>query len=390
VQLGRSARFHGQHFLAPRDGVAVHVNAFNFPAWGFAEKAACALLAGMPVVTKPATSTALVAYRVVELLVDAKVLPDGALTFLCGSAGDLLSHVGGQDAVAFTGSSDTGATLRGGDAVVHRSAHFNVEADSLNAAVLCADVERGSPSWDLFLADVARDMTQKAGQKCTAIRRVLVPEARAAEAAEDLCERLAAVKVGDPSREEVTMGPLATKQQRDDVRAGIARLAAESESLFGGDGTVSAIGAPPDKGFFVGPVLLKARDPGRAQAVHAHEVFGPVATLLTYDGSPRAAADLVRRGGGTLVTSIYGDDRAQVAELVGRIAPYTGRLLLGSAKIAGQSTPPGMVLPQLVHGGPGRAGGGEELGGPRGLAFYLQRVAVQGDKPVLDQLAAKP
>jgi oxepin-CoA hydrolase/3-oxo-5,6-dehydrosuberyl-CoA semialdehyde dehydrogenase len=390
VQLGRSARFHGQHLYAPREGVAVHVNAFNFPAWGFAEKAACALLAGMPVITKPATSTALVAYRVVELLIEAKVLPEGALTLLCGSAGDLLAHLDGQDVVAFTGSSDTGGELRGAEAVVKRSVRFNVEADSLNAAVLCADLERGAPAYDLFLADVVRDMTQKAGQKCTAIRRVLVPEARAAEVAEDLAERLAAVKVGDPAREEVTMGPLATAQQLRDVRAGIARLAAESESLFGGDGGVAPVGAPSGKGFFVGPVLLRARDAARAQAVHAHEVFGPVATLLAYDGTPRVAADLVRRGGGTLVTSVYGDDRAAVGELVAALAPYTGRLFLGSGKLAGQASPPGTVLPQMVHGGPGRAGGGEELGGARGLGFYLQRVAVQGDKPVLDQLARRP
>ncbi len=386
VQLGRSARFHGVHVWTPREGVAVHVNAFNFPGWGFAEKAACALLAGMPIVTKPATSTALTAYRIAELIVEAKILPDGAFTFLAGSSGDLLDHLDGQDVLAFTGSSDTGAKLRGGDAVLRRSVRVNVEADSLNAAVLCADVERGAPAYDLFVADVVRDMTQKAGQKCTAIRRILVPSAQREAVEEDLRERLAAVKVGDPSRDDVNMGPVATAQQLTDVRAGIAKLRAEADGVFG-DGTAEPIGVPAGKGYFVGPTLLRARDPERAHAVHSHEVFGPVATVLAYDGSPRAAAALVRRGGGTLVSSVYGDDRDTLTALATAIAPYTGRLFLGSGKLAGQATPPGTVLPQLIHGGPGRAGGGEELGGVRGLHFYMQRTAVQGDKPILDGVA---
>jgi 3,4-dehydroadipyl-CoA semialdehyde dehydrogenase len=388
LQLTRSARFHGQHLLVPREGVAVHVNAFNFPAWGMAEKAACALLAGVPVISKPATSTALTAFRIVELLVEARSLPDGAFTFLAGSAGDLLSHLEGQDVLAFTGSADTGVTLRGGEAVLGRSVRVNVEADSLNAAVLGADVERGSPTWDLFIADVVRDMTQKAGQKCTAIRRVLAPAAIADAVQEDLVERLAAVKVGDPSRDDVNMGPVATAQQLRDVRAGIARLRGEAESVFGGDGScASPIGASDGKGYFVSPVLLRCSNAERAAAIHSYEVFGPCATLLPYDGTPRAAAAIVKRGGGTLVCSLYGDDRDQLAAATHAIAPYTGRLFLGSAKLSGQATPPGTVLPQLVHGGPGRAGGGEELGGPRGLQFYLQRTAIQADKPILETLS---
>jgi 3,4-dehydroadipyl-CoA semialdehyde dehydrogenase len=390
IQLGRSARFHGQHVLVSRDGVAVHINAFNFPAWGFAEKAACALLAGMPIITKPATSTALTTFRMIELIVEAKILPPGALTFISGGAGDLLNHLTGQDVLAFTGSSDTGAWLRALPHLIGRSVRVNVEADSLNAAVLALDAERGTPTWDLFLADVAKEITQKAGQKCTAVRRIMVPSPLVAAVEEDLAERLAQVKVGDPARDEVTMGPLATAQQLKDVRAGLAKLRAETESVFGGDGAVSPLGVPAGRGYFVGPVLLRCNKPDAASAVHQHEVFGPVATIVPYDGEARSAAALVRRGGGMLVTSIYGDDRERLAALALGVAPYCGRVCLGSSKLAGQSTPPGTVLPHLVHGGPGRAGGGEELGGLRGLSFYMQRTALQGDKPIVEGLARPP
>jgi oxepin-CoA hydrolase/3-oxo-5,6-dehydrosuberyl-CoA semialdehyde dehydrogenase len=392
LQLGRSARFFGQHVLVPREGVAVHVNAFNFPAWGFAEKAAVALLAGMPVVTKPATATALTAYRIVEKIVEANLLPPGALSFIAGATGDLLTHLGAQDVLAFTGSLSTAVSLRGLPALLGSSVHVNVEADSLNAAVLGADVERGSPTWDLFLADVVKEMTQKAGQKCTAIRRVMVPAATAAAAAEDLADRLSTVKVGDPANESVTMGPLATAAQLRDVRAGLARLLEVAKPVYGSGagrevGAVEAIGARPGRGFFLGPVLLRADDPAAAEPVHTHEVFGPVATLCPFDGTAATAAALVRRGGGMLVSSIYSDDRAFVADCVRGMAPWNGRLYLGSVKLAGQTIPPGTVLPSLVHGGPGRAGGGEELGGPRGLSLYLQRTALEGDKPILAELA---
>ncbi len=389
LQLSRSARFHGGHILTPRHGVAVHINAFNFPAWGFAEKAACALLAGMPIVVKPATATALLAYRIMELVVESKLLPDGALSFIAGQTGDLLSRLEGQDVLAFTGSSSTGAELRSGRAVIECSVRVNVEADSLNAAVLCADAERGSPAYELFLTDVVRDMTQKAGQKCTAIRRVLVPTVLAEAVQEDLAERLSAVKVGDPARDEVTMGPLATAQQLADVRAGIAHLRTDTESVFGDGGAVSAIGVPTGRGFFVGPVLLRAHDPATASTVHAHEVFGPVATLLPYDGTPRSAVALLARSGGMLVSSIYGDARETLVELARGLAPYCGRIFLGSSKLVGQASPPGTVLPQLIHGGPGRAGGGQELGGLQGLHLYLQRTALQADKPLLDQLTGR-
>ncbi len=381
LQLGRTSRYAGVHLLVPRDGVAVHINAFNFPGWGTAEKAATALLAGMPVVSKPATSTALVAHRMTEIAVETKALPPGVFSFLCGSPGDLLDRLGPQDVVAFTGSSQTANKLR--DQLGRRGVKLNVEADSLNAAVLGPDVQPGSATWDLFVSDVARDITQKAGQKCTAVRRIFVDEAQLAAVQEALIDRLSAVRVGDPARAEVTMGPLSTRDQQRDIRAGIARLAAESETVFGGDGTVKAL-APEGKGFFVGPVLLVARDAAAARVMHTDEVFGPVATLAP---SASMAAQLVRRGGGGLVCSAYSDDRDFLRALVLSIAPYHGRIYLGSEKVAGQTFGPGTVLPQLVHGGPGHAGGGEELGGLRGMQLYSQRVAVQGDRAILDAIA---
>lgn len=386
VRLSRSPRYVGRHVLMPLTGAAIHVNAFNFPAWGMAEKAAVAWLAGLPVVTKPATSTAILAERMVEILVDDAVLPDGALQVLVGSAGDLLAHVTGQDAVAFTGSADTACLIRGSEAIVRRSTRLNVEADSLNAAVLAPDVETDSTTFDLFVADVVRDVTQKAGQKCTAIRRVLVPEARLDEAREALSEELAAIRVGDPSLREVRMGPLATRRQLEDVRAGMGRLATESDVVTGGIGRGDLVGVDGDKGYFQQPTLLLARDPA-ATLVHELEVFGPAATLVPYSGEPVAAAEQVARARGCLVSSLYTDDRDWAAAAAEAAAPFLGRLNIGSAKVAEHSLGPGAVLPQLVHGGPGRAGGGEELGGLRGLRFYLQRTALQGDEPLLARLA---
>jgi oxepin-CoA hydrolase/3-oxo-5,6-dehydrosuberyl-CoA semialdehyde dehydrogenase len=387
VQLTRSVRFVGQHIAVPRRGVAVHVNAFNFPAWNMMEKAAVALLAGVPVVEKPATATALVAHRILEILVDAKALPPGAFSLVAGSVGDLLLHLSGQDVLAFTGSSDTGAELRVGPAVIAGSVRTNVEADSLNAAVLGPDAARDSEAYAQFIADVVRDMTQKTGQKCTAIRRVLVPRDALEAVREDLSERLSAVKVGNPSLEEVGMGPVATARQLADVRTGIARLREEADAVVGGDGIVAEpIGAPKGKGFFVAPVLLQLRDGADGRHVHAHEVFGPVSTIVPYSGAAEEACAQVARGGGGLVSSAYSDDRAWLGEMAFGLAPWHGRLFLGSSKLSGHAVGPGTVLPQMVHGGPGRAGGGEELGGARGLAFYLQRTAIAGDKPIVEAL----
>ncbi len=385
IQLGRSPRFHGQHVRVTRHGVAVHINAFNFPAWGLAEKAAAALLVGMPVLAKPATSSALVAHRIVEILVEKNALPDGALSLLLGSAGDLLAHLGPQDVVAFTGSSTTGALIREMPAVIRNSVRVNVEADSLNAAVLGPDGAPGSEICDYFLKDVLRDMTQKAGQKCTAIRRVLVPQPFAERVRDELVDRLGAVVVGNPATDGVRMGPVATAQQHRDVREGIDALARDGRLVYG-NGALKPIGAPDGKGYFVSPVLLEVEPGAAATTVHSREVFGPVATIVPYSGRADEATAIVSRGQGGLVSSVYSEDVAFTSDVVLGLAPFHGRVFLGSVKIAEQSPGPGTVLPALVHGGPGRAGGGEELGGLRGLEFYMQRVALEGSRPVIDRI----
>jgi len=383
VQLGRSPRFHGQHLSVPRHGVAVHINAFNFPAWGLAEKAAGALLAGMPVLAKPATSSAMVAQRVMEILEEKKVLPDGALSLLVGAPRDLPAHLRSQDVLAFTGSGDTAIRLRTLPNIVRESVRVNIEADSLNAAVLGPEATPGGEMYETFLKDVLRDMTQKAGQKCTAIRRVLVPAEHAATVRDDLAEGLKAVRVGNPAEEAVRMGPLASGAQLEDVRAGVEKLLAEGKAAFG---SAAPLGG---KGFFISPVLADFPKEAPAAAVHAREVFGPVASLLPYTGKGADAATIVARGNGGLVSSVYSEDAAFLEEIVSGIAPYHGRIFLGHPKIE-MSPGPGTVLPQLVHGGPGRAGGGEELGGVRALAFYQQRVALEGSRPVIQKLIGAP
>ena len=384
IQLGRSPRLSGRHVYVPRTGVAVLVNAFNFPAWGFAEKAACALLAGMPVVLKPATSTALVAHRIFELC--APLAPAGVLSMVCGSAHELVGMLGYGDVIAFTGSSATAAELRRLPRVIDSQVRLNVEADSLNAAVLGPDVEAGSDTYELGVRDIVREMTQKTGQKCTAIRRIFVPESLKERLREDLVERLRAVVVGDPFASGVGMGPVASAQQQRDVTAGIAALGEQAERLLGAD-ALAPVGVPEEKGYFVPVTLFEAES--SAARVHELEVFGPVASMLTAPDDATATAGLLARGGGGLVCSIYSDDRQWVARMVEGAAPHHGRLVIGSRKIADQAVSPGTVLPQLLHGGPGRAGGGEELGGLRGVALYAQRTALQGERPMLDALLGK-
>ncbi len=371
VQLGRTPRFWGQHVLVPRMGVAVHVNAFNFPAWGMMEKAACALLAGVPVVEKPGTPTALLAWRIAQIVVEKAGLPEGAYQVVIGSLGDALDHLGPQDVLAFTGSSGTGAKLRGHPNVVRHNVRVNVEADSLNAAVLAPDVDASSETFALFLNNVVLDMTQKTGQKCTAVRRILVPSDKVALVRDELVAQLGRIVVGDPSDKATRMGPLASKSQFTEVRAGIDRLAQEGEIACGGSKPAR------EKGYFVAPTLIVARD-AKNPAFHAEEVFGPVAVLLPYSGDAHEAAAIVNLGGGGLVCSAYSNDAAWNQAFALDAAPWHGRVWLASDKMAEQALPPGMVLPQMVHGGPGRAGGGEELGAERGLAFYQQRTALQG------------
>lgn len=387
IQLGRSPRFWAQHLHVPRAGVAVLINAFNFPSWGFAEKAACAWLAGMPVLTKAATATSLTAWKVVKVLAEAAVLPEGALSFLAGSAGKLLDHLESQDVLAFTGSAGTAAQLRAHPRIIELSVPVNVEADSLNAAVLGPDVALDSDAMQLFLRDVTRDMTQKTGQKCTAIRRIFLPVSTAREVEAELCARLSSTRLGNPANKDVQMGPLATASQLADVQRGVSLLAEDAAVVLshpGGEGLAATTGG---RGYFHPITLLRAHDAENARHVHSHEVFGPVATILTYSGDPDVAAALVRRGNGGLVASVYSDDREFLERAVLGIAPYHGRVYVGGSKVLEHATGPGLVLPQCVHGGPGRAGGGEELGGLRGVLHFMQRVALQGPRPIVEGIS---
>jgi oxepin-CoA hydrolase/3-oxo-5,6-dehydrosuberyl-CoA semialdehyde dehydrogenase len=383
--LSKQGSFVGAHILVPLHGVAVHVNAFNFPCWGMLEKLAPALLAGVPVITKPATATAYVAHAVFAMIVESGILPPGAVQFVAGSTGDLLAHLTGQDVVSFTGSAETSGKLRDHPAVSRNAVRFIAERDSLNAAILGPDAVPGSPEFDLFVREVAREMTSKAGQKCTAIRRAIVPRAQAEAVRDALAARLAKVAIGNPRHEGVTMGPLSGQGQRHDVRASIALLAGEAEIVFGDPAQCHVLDADAERGAFLSPILLHCADPIRAERVHAVEAFGPVATLLPYDGLDQAIA-LARQGEGSLVASAFSYDPAVTEELVMGLAPFHGRLYLLDRDSAGEGTGHGSPLPSLVHGGPGRAGGGEELGGMRGVHHYLQRTALQGSPAKLAAL----
>lgn len=386
VEIGASKRLGGRHVRLPLPGVAVLVGAYNFPVWGVLEKAACAWLAGVPVVVKPATPTALVAHRLVEVLVEDGALPDGALSLLVGDARPLLAALDERDAVAFTGSSATAAALRALPNVRERSVRLNVEADSLNAALLLPDIEPGSDTFDLFVSDCVREMTQKAGQKCTALRRLFVPRGRVEAVREALAERIAEVRTGDPFEETVRMGPLASEEALESVRSGLSRLEESARVVARGSADFVRGRGAPDRGLFHEPVLLEAGSADTPGAVHEVEVFGPVQTLLPYGELDEAFAG-VALGGGSLVTAVYGDDREALAVSVERLGPHTGRLYLGTRHLAGRSPGPGTALPTLVHGGPGRAGDGLELGDLRGLWLYTRLVALEGYAPLLGRLS---
>ncbi len=385
-RLARDEAFQAAHLAVPLRGVAIHVNAFNFPSWGLWEKAAVALLSGVPVVAKPATATAWLSQRMVKDVIDAGVLPAGALSILCGGARDLAEHVTGQDAIAFTGSADTAAALRGHPRVVAAATRINVEADSLNSSLLGPDAKPGSAEFDLFVREVTREMTQKAGQKCTAIRRAFVPRPIADAVAEALAARLSKTVTGDPRDESVHMGPVVSKSQQAAVLEALGRLKAEARTLVGDGKFEPAGGADPAKACFVPPTLLRCDSPGEARAVHEVEAFGPVATLMPYDDAEQAFA-LARRGGGSLAASVFTADPAFAADAVAGIGGAHGRVLVVDESVGKSQTGHGIVMPQCVHGGPGRAGGGEELGGLRALRFYHQRLAVQGRADWLKALA---
>ncbi|MBI4274254.1 MAG: 3,4-dehydroadipyl-CoA semialdehyde dehydrogenase [Rhizobiales bacterium] len=388
ARLTKAENFQAIHILVPRRGVAVHINAFNFPSWGLWEKAAVSLLAGVPFLVKPASATAMLSHAMVRDVVMANVLPAGAISLLCGSAGDILDHLTGEDIIAFTGSSATAIQIRRHPNVLTRGVPVNIEADSLNAALLAPDVMPGSPTFDAFVKEVVREMTAKAGQKCTAIRRIFVPAGRMDDATEALKARLAKVVVGDPRREDVRMGPLVTRAQQTVALDGIGRLAGEASIVSGNAKAPALEGIDPEKSSFVAPTLLRVKDTTTARAVHDTEVFGPVATIIPYRDEKDAFA-LIARGGGSLVASIYGDDRVFLARAVGELGSMHGRLLVVERSVADVHSGHGIVMPQCLHGGPGRAGNGEELGGLNGLRFYHQRVAVQGSAELIGDLQAK-
>jgi oxepin-CoA hydrolase/3-oxo-5,6-dehydrosuberyl-CoA semialdehyde dehydrogenase len=379
----RGSKVRTQDVWVPRRGVAIHINAFNFPAWGMVGKLAVALLAGMPVLSKPATSTSALAGRIAELIIDSQVLPKGAFSLLMGPAGDLLDHVGPQDVIAFTGSADTGRRIRAHEAVLRAGTRVNLEADSLNAAIVGIDVEPGTDLFDVLVRDLVVEMTQKAGQKCTATRRVLVPEPLLARLRERLIDRLGeiAAKTGNPVDEGVRMGPLATRAQLHDAHRGIEALANGAARIFGDPSRTQFVGVEAGKGFFLEPLVFEATSEAasdRTAVFHHREVFGPVTTLLPYDGELATASRIVAHGQGNLVGTFYSDDRKLMRRAVAEIGSHVGRMVLVHEKIAGASMCPGGVFPVVHHGGPGRAGDGAELDGTFGLGLYMQRTTLQG------------
>ena len=375
--LSKGGTFIGRHICVPMEGVAVQINAFNFPVWGMLEKFATSFLAGVPSIVKPATVTSFLTEAVAKAMVESGLLPAGTFQLICGSAGDLLDHLDCQDSVAFTGSATTGLMLKGSKAILGNSVRFNQEADSLNYSMLGADALPGTEEFDLFIKEVSKEMTVKAGQKCTAIRRTFVHESVVDAVTAALKKRLSGVKVGDPSIEGVRMGPLAGKGQVKEVEKSVERLRAATELVFGGPGTLDVVGADPDKGAFYPTMLLYSDRPFERSAPHDVEAFGPVNTIMPYKSVDEAIA-LAKLGKGSLVGSLFTADDATARQVALGTAAYHGRLMLVNRYSAKESTGHGSPMPQLVHGGPGRAGGGEEMGGVRGVLHYMQRTAIQG------------
>lgn len=385
-QLAKDEAFRAAHLWTPLPGVVVTINAFNFPSWGLWEKAAVAVLSGVPVVAKPATATAWMTHRMVEDVIKAGVLPDGALSLVCGGGRGLMDALGRWDMVSFTGSHDTAQGLRGHANVQANNLRFAVEADSLNLCCIGPDARPDTPEFALAIKEVVRELTIKAGQKCTAIRRILVPRAFHADATEALKAALEKVSVGDPRTEGVRMGPLVSKAQQAAAWEGIETLSAEAKVITGGaDRAYAPGGVDAATGCFVPPTLLACAAPLDGRAVHAVEVFGPAATIMPYDDAGQAAT-IAQLGGGSLAASVFTGDDAFALSFVPAIASTHGRVLVVNEAIGKSHTGHGNAMPQTVHGGPGRAGGGEELGGLRGLRFYHQRTAVQATADRLEAL----
>lgn len=386
--LGKDDGFQSQHVLMPTRGVALLINASNFPAWGLWEKAAPALLSGVPVVVKPATATAWLAHRMVADVLAAGIVPAGALSIVCGGGALLLTALQPFDRVSFTGSAATAAQIRSHRSITHGSVPVNIEADSLNAALLLPEQSVDSPAFNLLVREVVREITVKSGQKCTAIRRVLVPEPLYDAAAGAIAAKLAGVTVGNPRNDKVRMGALVSRAQLDRVTSGVALLRAQTDVIHDGS-THSLIDADPEVAACRGPTLLGTRQPDQSPLVHQVEVFGPVCTLMPYRDLDHAVT-LIRRGEGSLVTSLYGADARALAAAALHVADTQGRVHVISPAVADTQTGHGNVMPQSLHGGPGRAGGGEELGALRALYFYHRRTAVQAEAAVLDQFRSLP
>ena len=375
--LSKNNTFMGTHILVPKEGVAIHINAFNFPVWGMLEKIAVNLLAGMPCIVKPATVTSYLTEAVVKEIITSKILPEGALQLICGSAGDILDHVSSQDVVTFTGSASTGLMLKANPKILSESVPFNMEADSLNCIVMGEDVVPGMPEWDIFVKEIRKEMTLKAGQRCTGVRRIFVPENKMEDVWKAIATSLSQTTIGNPLNEKVRMGSLAGIGQRSEVRGQIEKLLASSQIVYGSLDSVQVIDADAEKGAFMSPVLLMNEKPFESKEVHEVEAFGPVSTIMPYKNSDEAIA-LSKLGKGSLCSTIVTADYKQAKQYVIGAASHHGRILVLNNECAKESTGHGSPLPLLVHGGPGRAGGGEEMGGLRGVKHYLQRTALQG------------
>jgi 3,4-dehydroadipyl-CoA semialdehyde dehydrogenase len=388
IPLAKTTTFAAQHFLAPTQGVAVFINAFNFPAWGFCEKAGPCLLSGVPLLVKPASATSWLTHKMFTDIVNANILPVGAISLLCGGARDLLDHVREEDVVSFTGSADTANRVRSHANVLNRSVRVNVEADSINSTILGPDVAAGTPIVELFTKEVVREMTLKAGQKCTAIRRVAVPRQHVKDVSDAIVKRLGEVKVGNPRNAEVKMGPVVNKAQQASCWDGLRKLRSECSVVYGGDEKFQPIDADAARSAFVQPTLLACQDGLRAKYVNDVEVFGPAATLVAYDTVKDAVA-ISRRGLGSLVASSFSNDADFVRELLTGIGDLHGRIMVVDDSVGTQFTGHGNVVPSCLHGGPGRAGGGEELAGLRALSLYHRRFVVQGPPSRISDLAAQ-
>jgi len=385
--LSKGNSFMGTHILVPKEGVAVHINAFNFPVWGMLEKIAVNLLAGVPAIVKPATVTSYLTEAVFREIINSKIFPEGSLQLICGSSGDLLQWVDSQDVVTFTGSAATGALLKKIPAILDNNVPFNMEADSLNCIVLGDQVQPDDPEWDLFVKEVRKEMTLKAGQRCTGVRRIFVPARYLDAMASSLQKALAQTVIGSPHNEKVRMGSLAGQSQRKEVVAQVQKLLASSQLIYGSLDSVQVVDADAQKGAFLSPLLLLNENPFSTEAPHEIEAFGPVSTLMPYQGIEEAIA-LSKKGKGSLVTTIVTNDSAEARRYVIGAASYHGRILVLNRACAKESTGHGSPLPLLVHGGPGRAGGGEEMGGIRGVKHYLQRTALQGSPTMITAITS--